>query len=156
MPRKDKIKYRGRNIPNYMKEHADHVWTALNDPTRTKPALGFKDIPGLETRRKWLTRTTDDSKYNENVAVKDRYCYGKDSVFTDEERAPRNGEEVQCDEYPFARTLEGAGYNERDFSLKFIGKKANQAGGSTQSIFWSRYRVLNGDRFYVFPETDGR
>ncbi|WP_435875001.1 NucA/NucB deoxyribonuclease domain-containing protein [Nonomuraea bangladeshensis] len=67
-----------------------------------------------------------------------------------------DGEEVQCDEYPFARTLEGAGYNERDFSLKFIGKKANQAGGSTQSIFWSRYRVLNGDRFYVFPETDGR
>jgi hypothetical protein len=48
--------------------------------------------------------------------------------------------------------VEGAGYNGRDFSLKFIGEKANKAGGSTQSIFWARYRILHGDRFYVDPQ----
>ncbi|MEU6724083.1 NucA/NucB deoxyribonuclease domain-containing protein [Nonomuraea wenchangensis] len=74
-------------------------------------------------------------------------------MFTDVERATRpTGEKVQCDEFPFARTVEGAGYNGRDFSLKFIGAKANQAGGSTQSIFWARYRILHGDRFYVEPQ----
>ncbi|MEV0830110.1 NucA/NucB deoxyribonuclease domain-containing protein [Nonomuraea rubra] len=153
MPRSAKIKYKNRNLTNHMKEHADHVYEALHTPQVTKPQLGVKNIPGLPARNKWLTRTTIESTYKQNVDVKNRYCYGSQSVFTDADRATRpSGEKVQCDEFPFARTVEGAGYNGRDFSLKFIGEKANKAGGSTQSIFWARYRILHGDRFYVDPQ----
>jgi hypothetical protein len=33
----------------------------------------------------------DGQCHGGSLWVKNRYCYGKDSVFTDEERAPRNG-----------------------------------------------------------------
>ncbi|MFI1094469.1 NucA/NucB deoxyribonuclease domain-containing protein [Streptomyces sp. NPDC020917] len=62
---------------------------------------------------------------------------------------------TDCDEYPFASTLEGAANwgNFRNYVVKPIGSKDNQDAGTQLGEFYAEQRILgdNGinDPFYV-------
>ncbi|MFI7698326.1 hypothetical protein [Nonomuraea sp. NPDC049480] len=100
------------------------AWAAHHVAALRREVRGGED----ETVLAQQVADPDDNRVH-NVDVEDRYCYGSQSVFTDAERAARpTGEKVQCDEFPFARTVEGAGYNGRDFSFKFIGWQGQPGG----------------------------
>ncbi|MEU1630646.1 NucA/NucB deoxyribonuclease domain-containing protein [Streptomyces sp. NPDC020096] len=57
---------------------------------------------------------------------------------------------TSCDEYPFASTYEGGTHlpaNQREISRVLPGENKSQGGRIT--TFKKRYRVLDGDPFYV-------
>ncbi|WP_436760855.1 transposase [Streptosporangium sp. V21-05] len=157
LARTSHIQYNGKNIKNNIKEHSDHIWDAFNHPSITKPFAPLKKVPGYSLDGLLITRAAGKETYDKNVRVKNGYCqgrYGYTSPFTDADRAPDPVTKMpkQCDEFPYARSVQGAGWNGRDFSLRYIGERANTAAGATQIIFWDRYRVLHGDHFFVEPQ----
>ncbi|MFF2641761.1 NucA/NucB deoxyribonuclease domain-containing protein [Streptomyces niveus] len=58
----------------------------------------------------------------------------------------------QCDEYPFASTLEGAGSPDWDFSVRAVPKGNNQSAGGTLLSYYNADRVLAWDA--SLPEPD--
>jgi Deoxyribonuclease NucA/NucB len=60
--------------------------------------------------------------------------------------------QIQCDEYPFASTKEGAGFAKGNYSVRAVGKAHNTGKGSHGAAlgsFYSRYRVSPGDKYWV-------
>jgi hypothetical protein len=55
----------------------------------------------------------------------------------------------QCDEYPFASSYEGAGRNDWNFSIRYVPTLQNKAHGNYLKAFQARYRLVDGDQFYV-------
>ncbi|WP_449064746.1 LamG-like jellyroll fold domain-containing protein [Planomonospora algeriensis] len=64
---------------------------------------------------------------------------------------PRWGE-LQCDEYPFATTEQGAASPDWDYSLRALGREHNGLHGSALNSFYSKYRVGGGNPFWVMIE----
>lgn len=139
------LQYKGKIITNKAKDHAVHIKEAMTSG---------KKIPGSPDRiiqnplsPTPLTRARSgnhpgDTEY-ENRKVVQAACadaFGADYFAKTKKH---------CDEYPYATTLEGAANDFFDYSVKLISVTSNTAAGSTQSIFWQRYRVLPGDTFYV-------
>ncbi len=63
-----------------------------------------------------------------------------------------NGE-IQCDEYPFASTLQGAFYAKGNYSLLAVGKAHNTGRGSHGAAlgsFYTRNRVISKTPFWVW------
>ncbi|MET7327074.1 NucA/NucB deoxyribonuclease domain-containing protein [Nonomuraea sp. NPDC005650] len=59
-------------------------------------------------------------------------------------------QELQCDEYPFASTKQGANNEFYDYSLRALGRQHNGLQGSALNSFYTKYRVVNpGDPFWV-------
>ncbi|MEV0352039.1 Ig-like domain-containing protein [Nonomuraea sp. NPDC050680] len=141
----DKLRYKGRDITNKAKDHAIHIREAMTSG---------KKIPGSPDRiiQNPLSPTPLTRAWPGNHAGDVEYENRQDVKAECETRFGKGWFEAtgkHCDEYPFASTLEGAANNFFDFSVKLISVCANCAAGSTQSIFWQRYRVLPGDTFYV-------
>ncbi|MGW4849116.1 NucA/NucB deoxyribonuclease domain-containing protein [Nocardia brasiliensis] len=142
-----------RNVP----ELAKHV--------RFAQASG---LPGAPSGSKPLTRTTDDTRMQNNRNTTCNRIPG-----------PR-ATGMQCDEYPFAATHEGGGaggpartYNDTcdvsaraawvvvlpagsvpahaatGISMCFINGRQNTRGGGITTWFFTKNRVLEGDTFYV-------
>jgi hypothetical protein len=55
------------------------------------------------------------------------------------------GEGEECDEYPFASTLEGAGNKDWDFSVKPVNKTQNKVAGGLLRKFVLDDRVIAWD-----------
>ncbi|MFJ4100828.1 NucA/NucB deoxyribonuclease domain-containing protein [Amycolatopsis japonica] len=57
----------------------------------------------------------------------------------------------QCDEYPFAATMEGAASPDWDFSAKAVnGRENTRAGGYLRwYVFWDRMLYRDMDSYYV-------
>jgi hypothetical protein len=63
-----------------------------------------------------------------------------------------NGKSVpklQCDEYPFASTKNGAHNSKGHFSIRYVDRDKNRLHGQYLAAFYSRYRVGNDNRFWV-------
>ncbi|WP_316745356.1 hypothetical protein [Streptomyces sp. MK7] len=139
--------------------YADHVKTAQEKPTATEPYGKFmpsllipgSNNPNLPSYKKPLTRLyvpttrnpfdpTYDSAaeyYDNNTSTKDYHC----------RTIPRRGSD-QCDEYPMAKTWEGAYYSIPHslepwrFSLRYIPRKQNGNAGTDFQQWMKQQRVL--------------
>lgn len=141
----DRLLYKGRMIDNKAKLHAVHIKEAMTSGKRipgSPDRIAQNPLSPTPLTRAWPGKNAGEVEY-ENRQVVNRTCterFGPGWYEANKEH---------CDEYPFASTLEGAANDNFDFSVKLIPECANCAAGSTQSIFWMRYRVLPGDTFYV-------
>ncbi|NJP26665.1 MULTISPECIES: DNRLRE domain-containing protein [unclassified Microbispora] len=125
-------------------QHLDDVFTKPNSTLPTNPA--GKRFPGNGEPNNFsapLTRAMDPQVESDNrhIAV-EQFCY---KHWSDAERTGK-----ECDEYPFAKTYEGAANTAGwSYSVRPIPLTANKAGGARQNILWQRYRILDGDPFKV-------
>ncbi|GII77981.1 hypothetical protein Sru01_29630 [Sphaerisporangium rufum] len=130
---------------------AEHIRQAQDDPNSTVPVKpdGDKDIPGKYTGLlddRYLTRivtdTTTGSTYSDNRAEVGRAC----AKIT----PPAGMERPECDEYPFASTLQGASSPRWDFSVKYVPGTQNSSAGNLLRRFYDDDRILyQQDPFYV-------
>ncbi|MEU6728460.1 DNRLRE domain-containing protein [Nonomuraea wenchangensis] len=56
---------------------------------------------------------------------------------------------VQCDEYPFASSKQGAGMKDGNFSIQAVDADHNQAHGDALTYFYADFRVVTGNQFWV-------
>lgn len=60
-----------------------------------------------------------------------------------------DGTKLNCDEYPFSSTVEGAAKGDRRYSARLIPSADNQKAGSMLNSTFTANRVLDGDAFSV-------
>jgi hypothetical protein len=154
---------------------AEHLYIAFNQPRSTYPLLAppgqpwprdkkipgkydpaNPDAPGLHRITKKLH--PDETKANKDH--KDGACF-KTGPERDQYRdtglpnGTNPGE--QCDEYPFASTLEGAGNASWDFSVKSVPAKDNRVAGGMLREYYVDDRMLAWDKGLDRPsETNDR
>jgi hypothetical protein len=133
-------------------ESAQNIFEAQTNPGATQPPSAFKVIAGTPATGP-LRRTTDaaliTSHRNTARAACRRYFPGKYP-------APN----TDCDEYPFASTLQGATDITvpffgviRNYAVKPISSTNNQLAGTQLGMFYGAQRILGSsginDPFYV-------
>lgn len=160
-----------------VQEVAEHIEKAQTRPNDTFPLLvppgfppppegkripgryvpGDPDAPGLHRIRE----EADPAQYLANFQHKEAACYRRGPLVDEYEdlwltNPPLPTE--QCDEYPFATTLEGAGNPEWDFSVEAVLQSHNSTAGQQLGAFLTDDRILSydatiplaaNDRFYV-------
>jgi hypothetical protein len=119
-------------------ESARHIDDALHHPERTFPSFVGKNIPGESVPLHRLTNTTQQAA-NNTAAV--NTCI---SVW-----GQYNGSLLNCDEYPFKTTYEGAAKGNGDYSARLIDAADNQAAGTLLGVFYNANRILDMDPFYA-------
>jgi hypothetical protein len=98
--------------------------------------VALRRHPGVLHQGPALTRLTNPSKIRANRRAACRHV------------TVRKGE--SCDEYPFASTYQGAALaGPTNFKSKAINAKQNSKAGTYLGIFFLRYRIADGDPFYV-------
>lgn len=161
---------------------AFHIFNAQSHPNATYPLLtppgvpaprdkripgeyvaGDPDAPGLHR----ITQTLHPGEYKANSDHKDGACYKRgphrDEYLDTGLPTPPNTPDEQCDEYPFASTLEGAGNPYWDFSVMAVPQRDNSVAGALLSNYYVDDRILawdadldrpdeTNDRFYVHIE----
>ncbi|MGW2378262.1 NucA/NucB deoxyribonuclease domain-containing protein [Kitasatospora sp. NPDC001683] len=60
-----------------------------------------------------------------------------------------SGSGLQCDEYPFSSTYEGANKGDKRYSARLIDGKDNGDGGNMIKDVFTTNRILDNDPFYV-------
>lgn len=121
-----------------VQETALHIYDAQNRPWMTFPSWVGKSTPGEDEA---IHRTLDTTVRDENRAQVRRTCR---DVWGDYDGALLN-----CDEYPFASTYEGAASGDDRYSARLIDADDNQEAGRRLGQFYRENRVLDGDAFYV-------
>ena len=111
-------------LPGRLQEPTDPRATALHRAAR------YKDLP-----EGWMDIPT------RNGNRKDTLCLREWTA------AERSGK--QCDEYPFATTHEGAASAGNNVSVKPVDKLHNRDAGNDLNFFYERFRILDGDKFWV-------
>lgn len=104
-------------------ESAQHIQDALNDPS--------KDVPHV------LTRLFHDTARRElNRAISRQYCVDNEGP------TPPN---MDCDEFPFASTYQGAAQGNGNFSARYIDYQDNRRVGAILNAFMNAYRVIDSE-----------
>ncbi|WP_408638115.1 NucA/NucB deoxyribonuclease domain-containing protein [Nonomuraea corallina] len=57
---------------------------------------------------------------------------------------------AQCDEYPFASAKQGAKEAAGNYSVRALSQKHNSRHGGTLGRFYTKYRIIPGDPFWVW------
>ncbi|WP_420162372.1 NucA/NucB deoxyribonuclease domain-containing protein [Nocardiopsis sp. CNT-189] len=130
-----------------VEQTALHIYDAQNRPERTFPSHLGKTVPGKKPQEQGeslpLHRIEDSKKIDSNRRASGRV---RDDVWGNK----GDGKLVNCDEYPFASTYEGASTGDRrSFSARPIGADDNQEAGRRLQRTYYEQRILNGDPFYV-------
>lgn len=137
-------------------QSAQHIWDAQNNIGATFPGTPESWVPGwlddVNNYAWWapLTRTRDDGIQAANRRAARSECvkqYGTDYALGG----------FDCDEYPFASTLEGAAsvdptqeyWDGRSFSVRKIASADNQTAGSRLGAFYKSDNIIEGDEFWV-------
>ncbi|MFF1907213.1 NucA/NucB deoxyribonuclease domain-containing protein [Kitasatospora sp. NPDC058218] len=117
-------------------ESADHIITAQYHPDQTVPDAPNKRIPGAPGAAP-LHRVADQAAIDAHRAVAVAACqtYFPDYAY----------EGLDCDEYPFASTLEGADDNLKNYSVEPIHDWDNRGSGGKLSAFYQNRRILGSD-----------
>ncbi|MFD0548802.1 hypothetical protein ACFQ0X_06205 [Streptomyces rectiviolaceus] len=142
-------------VDNEVQDSADLIWSALNTPDKTFPVSeSSKSIPGEVGSGFPLVRLPSAEKEkNHTHAVNTCKKYFGDGY--------TKGQTLDCDEYPFQSTRQGAktgGTGTSHYAVKPLNKKHNQKAGSRLEVFYKAQRILyadaNNDRFYVDLRND--
>ena len=124
---------------------AVHIREAQDTPDLTfPPSPTPKRIPGkyiYENPKDNGLRRIPEADEGPNRAVVRQACNQLRPIPSDE----------QCDEYPFAATMEGAASPDWDFSAKAVnGRENTRAGGYLRwYVFWDRMLYRDMDSYYV-------
>ncbi|THA33492.1 NucA/NucB deoxyribonuclease domain-containing protein [Streptomyces sp. A1547] len=59
------------------------------------------------------------------------------------------GSGLECDEYPFSSTYEGAAKNDNRYSARLIDGRDNRKGGERIQKVYEENRILDNDLFYL-------
>ncbi|MEU7213867.1 NucA/NucB deoxyribonuclease domain-containing protein [Streptomyces sp. NPDC044989] len=119
-------------------ESTRHIRDAQQHPERTFPSWVGKSIPGATEP---LHRLVDEDKQAANRRAAIATC---ENIWGD-----YSGTRLQCDEYPFASTKEGADTGDDRYSARLIDGDDNEAGGRRLNSMYIANRMLDGDPFYV-------
>ncbi|WP_328934943.1 MULTISPECIES: NucA/NucB deoxyribonuclease domain-containing protein [unclassified Streptomyces] len=129
---------------------AQHIQQAFTSPQTTYPANPAKDVPGDSADQPLHRLYYDTARREANRNAAGDVCEADD---------PNYGTAgLDCDEFPFATTYEGAAQHAYDatapadnFSAKMIDSAENQAGGSQLGVYYGYNRIIDGndDAFYL-------
>lgn len=152
---------RSENNVDAVKESIQHIDDALHHVQRTFPSFPLKTPPGeykpsLGAAQRPLHRLIDSTLVDRNRAYAGKVC---EDVWGPGAGTPN----LNCDEYPFASTEEGAytgssasggntnGWQTWHGSSRLIGELDNQESGRRylNLLFYQTQRILNGDPFFV-------
>lgn len=121
-----------------VQETARHIDDALHHPERTFPSILGKNVPG-ETLP--LHRLTDPTRMSANSDAAKATCL---AVW-----GPYDGTQLNCDEYPFQSSYEGAAAGDNQYSARLIDAADNQAAGRALLATYNTNRILDDDPFHV-------
>lgn len=126
---------------------ANHVYDALYRPQTTYPQKANKVIPGdvwngrPPLHRNWANydaAAAETARKNRNA--KDAACRG----------LSRPNDSYQCDEFPFASTMEGAGLGDGNFSVRYVPGAENSKAGTELSDWYGSDRILHNNAYGIF------
>lgn len=121
-----------------IKESTRHIRDAQQYPERTFPSWPGKTVPGKdEPLHRLINREEQDANRDRAIDT----CH---DVWGNYE-----GTRLQCDEYPFSSTHEGANAGNDRYSARLIDGDDNEAGGRRLNSMYTANRILDGDPFYV-------
>jgi hypothetical protein len=92
----------------------------------------------------------DPKQREENNRAAKRACTRYDDAYRFRNRDKLS---LDCDEYPFASTREGAA-SRGDFSVRGIDSGQNQRAGRALNAWYNTFRMLDGDQFYVVVRSE--
>lgn len=133
---------------------AAHIKKAQDDPANVYPGGEGTMIPGGKSSGRPLTRLYPGmdgearAYYNANNRVVRRTCRTYDSANWDDP-------DMQCDEYPFRSTWEGAHYTETTpgsmwkYSARMVDGDENEQAGRDLGFFYTQDHILAKDAFWV-------
>lgn len=136
-------------------EVAAHISKAQNSPDSTYPTMRnhAKHIPGKYLGAEGALHRIPyhGAEWLANQAEKNRACERRGRYRHTGLPDPAGGWlGKDCDEYPFASTLEGANSPRYDFSVEAVTATQNSRAGTMLTNFYRRERVLyRQDAFYV-------
>ncbi|MEV0134859.1 hypothetical protein AB0H83_41185 [Dactylosporangium sp. NPDC050688] len=152
---------RAANNTAGVQESIQHIDDALHHVDRTWPSFVGKAIPGeykpeLGSEQRPLRRMTGTDRIDKNRDRAKKVCV---DVWGDGAATPN----LNCDEYPFASTYEGAywstteadgdtnGWMQWNGSARMIGEIDNQDAGNLylNNRFYKANRILDNDKFFV-------
>ncbi|WP_323099153.1 NucA/NucB deoxyribonuclease domain-containing protein [Intrasporangium sp. YIM S08009] len=142
-PYKDTFRRIDFNDPNVFFS-VEHINDALYFPNTTIPPAKSKLIPGLRSSGNVLSRAVEQKSIDANRNKSQRACKQYDPNY-----AVAAQQNLQCDEYPFASTYQGAASNIFDFSVREIPGPDNDTAGSYLRAFYQTFRIADGDPFWV-------
>ncbi|MFC7306842.1 NucA/NucB deoxyribonuclease domain-containing protein [Streptomyces monticola] len=133
---------------------ASHIADARANPDSTLPPKDGKQLPGAEPtdplhRLPGEASDAHRSRIDDNRSVVSAYCRSG-------EVPGGPGQGLDCDEYPFASTYEGAArfmYDgaqyERNYSVRYIDATENQEAGRRLNAWYNNDRILDKDAFVI-------
>ncbi|MER5620251.1 LamG-like jellyroll fold domain-containing protein [Streptosporangium sp. NPDC002544] len=129
----------------------DHIKRALTPGTETYPTPGGKSYPDLTQPKK----IPGGSWREEDLLTRNGYEPTKDGIRTTAKIICKNElkmeEGYDCDEFPFASTLQGAARATppHNFSVWPIIKSENGMHGTVLNAWYQNNRILNNDPFWI-------
>ncbi|MBC2902449.1 NucA/NucB deoxyribonuclease domain-containing protein [Streptomyces cupreus] len=131
------------NVNSGATQEALHIYQAQYYPETTTPADPNKSIPGSVESGRPLTRTTSATLIDANRDKAGDTCTAYYPAYS-------TSSNLDCDEYPYASTHQGASKAGTNYSARPINDSDNRSGGGQLSAFYSFNRMLDTeDRFYV-------
>jgi len=131
-------------------QHTDDTYP--KEPGKRKIIPGdYNDPVGDDRVSKGLKRVPYDSPdWRANAAAKTRAC-NRVAEYADTGLPTPPGENQQCDEFPFATTVQGSAHPYWDFSVRAVDSSQNGAAGLALQNYYLYDRILyyDLDEFWV-------
>lgn len=132
-----------------------HIQKAFTQPKNTMPANPSKKVAGQSAsnplhRLQPGLNVTNQNRYNKNRSEAVKVCKSVDPDYA--------SKGLECDEYPFASTYEGAAQSiydptkpAKNFSALALNATQNGKAGSQLGAYYNNNRILDGanDEYYV-------
>ena len=130
------------SVNSNAQQEALHIYQAQNHPESTVPTATNKSIPGGLSSGRPLSRAYYDGALRDaNNAAAVKTCQ---SYFP----AYNTDPSLQCDEYPFASTYQGAANGPSGYSARPIPGPDNASGGGQLAGFYTYDRIIDRDDSY--------
>ncbi|MDQ0938444.1 NucA/NucB deoxyribonuclease domain-containing protein [Streptomyces sp. V1I1] len=133
---------------------ADHIGDARANLDSTLPPKDDKNLPGAEPldplhRIAAAAGASQRARSDANRSVVRSYCNSGDV-------SGGPGQGLDCDEYPFASSYQGAaryqfegGQYEKDYSVRYVDPTENQEAGRRLDAWYENDRILDWDAFVI-------